>query len=89
MLGSQFFITLGEDLEYLDAEHCVFGEVTTAPTPPSSLLPSSTTPIQVVSSDPAMLKFNSVIADGSHRPYQDVRITHTVVSYTITRTVVS
>ena len=31
MLGSQFFITLGEDLEYLDAEHCVFGEVTTAP----------------------------------------------------------
>ena len=28
MLGSQFFITLGEDIEYLDAEHCVFGEVT-------------------------------------------------------------
>ena len=27
MLGSQFFITLGEDIEYLDAEHCVFGEV--------------------------------------------------------------
>ena len=28
MLGRQFFITLGEDIEYLDAEHCVFGEVT-------------------------------------------------------------
>ena len=27
MLGSQFFITLGEDIEYLDSEHCVFGEV--------------------------------------------------------------
>ena len=27
MLGSQFFLTLGEDIEYLDAEHCVFGEV--------------------------------------------------------------
>lgn len=27
MLGSQFFITLGEDLIYLDEKHCVFGEV--------------------------------------------------------------
>nr|CAG4643332.1 EOG090X0971 [Ilyocryptus agilis] len=27
MLGSQFFITLGENLDYLDKEHCVFGEV--------------------------------------------------------------
>jgi peptidyl-prolyl cis-trans isomerase-like 4 len=26
-LGSQFFITLGENLDYLDKEHCVFGEV--------------------------------------------------------------
>lgn len=28
MLGSQFFITLGDELSYLDGEHCVFGEVT-------------------------------------------------------------
>ena len=27
-LGSQFFITLGSDLQSLDNEHCVFGEVT-------------------------------------------------------------
>ena len=26
-LGSQFFITLGDNLDYLDKEHCVFGEV--------------------------------------------------------------
>ena len=31
MLGSQFFITLGEDIEYLDSEHCVFGEVAASP----------------------------------------------------------
>nr|CAG4647199.1 EOG090X0971 [Megafenestra aurita]SVE92499.1 EOG090X0971 [Megafenestra aurita] len=27
MVGSQFFITLGDDLGFLDKEHCVFGEV--------------------------------------------------------------
>ena len=26
--GSQFFITLGRDLQSLDNKHCVFGEVT-------------------------------------------------------------
>lgn len=26
-LGSQFFITLGDNLDFLDKEHCVFGEV--------------------------------------------------------------
>ena len=26
-LGSQFFLTLAEQLEYLDGEHCVFGQV--------------------------------------------------------------
>jgi peptidyl-prolyl cis-trans isomerase-like 4 len=26
-LGSQFFITLGSELQSLDGEHCVFGEV--------------------------------------------------------------
>uniref|UniRef100_A0A1B6LZ73 Peptidyl-prolyl cis-trans isomerase n=1 Tax=Graphocephala atropunctata TaxID=36148 RepID=A0A1B6LZ73_9HEMI len=28
MLGSQFFVTLGEELVSLDQEHCVFGEIT-------------------------------------------------------------
>ena len=27
MFGSQFFITLGSDLDALDGEHCVFGEI--------------------------------------------------------------
>lgn len=27
LLGSQFLITLGECLDYLDDQHCVFGEV--------------------------------------------------------------
>ena len=27
VLGSQFFITLGSNLDSLDGEHCVFGEV--------------------------------------------------------------
>jgi len=59
MLGSQFFITLGEDIEYLDSEHCVFGEV--------------------VDWEEMVEKFNGVITDREHRPYQDVRITHTVI----------
>lgn len=28
MLGSQFFITLADDLDYLDDKHCIFGQVT-------------------------------------------------------------
>jgi len=59
MLGSQFFITLGEDIEYLDSEHCVFGEV--------------------VDWEEVVEKFNGVITDRENRPYQDVRITHTVI----------
>jgi len=59
MLGSQFFITLGEDIEYLDSEHCVFGEV--------------------VDWEEMVEKFNGVITDRENRPYQDVRITHTVI----------
>lgn len=27
MLGSQFFITLADDLDFLDGKHCVFGAV--------------------------------------------------------------
>nr|CAG4641007.1 EOG090X0971 [Eulimnadia texana] len=59
MLGSQFFITLGEDLEYLDGEHCVFGEV--------------------VEGFETLMKINDAIVDEKHIPYQDIRITHTVV----------
>lgn len=28
LLGSQFFITLDENLDYLDDKHCIFGQVT-------------------------------------------------------------
>lgn len=59
MLGSQFFITLGDDLIYLDEKHCVFGEV--------------------VEGFDILEIVNEVICDGDDRPYQDVRITHTVV----------
>lgn len=60
MVGSQFFITLGSELYYLDESHCVFGEV--------------------VEGQDVLDIFNSdVICDSDHRPYKDVRITHTVV----------
>jgi len=58
VLGSQFFLTLGDELDYLD-EHCVFGEV--------------------VEGEEVLSKINDTITDGSGRPYQDIRITHTVV----------
>nr|CAG4636317.1 EOG090X0971 [Eubosmina coregoni]SVE69908.1 EOG090X0971 [Eubosmina coregoni] len=59
MLGSQFFITLGDNLDYLDKEHCVFGEV--------------------VEGHDALLNINDAICDEKHIPYQDIRITHTVI----------
>lgn len=59
MVGSQFFITLAPDLMYLDAQHCVFGEV--------------------VEGTDILYKLNETICDEKHRPYQDIRITHTVV----------
>nr|CAG4650293.1 EOG090X0971 [Sida crystallina] len=59
MIGSQFFITLGDNLDYLDKEHCVFGEV--------------------VEGHDTLLKINDAICDENHVPYQDIRITHTVV----------
>lgn len=58
-MGSQFFITLANDLQSLDGEHCVFGEVTEG--------------------EEILLKLNDAICDTEHRPYQDIRITHTVV----------
>ncbi|GJQ73580.1 hypothetical protein Trydic_g13925 [Trypoxylus dichotomus] len=59
MIGSQFFITLGSDLTYLDEQHCVFGEV--------------------MEGLDVLELLNEVICDQDNRPYQDVRITHTVV----------
>ena len=60
LLGSQFFITLDDDLDYLDGEHCVFGEI-------------------AENGEEILERLNAVIADEDHRPYQDVRITHTVI----------
>ncbi|KAG7205220.1 hypothetical protein KM043_018305 [Ampulex compressa] len=59
MLGSQFFITLAPQLQSLDGEHCVFGEIAEG--------------IEII------LKFNETICDGDHRPYQDIRISHTII----------
>ncbi|XP_024086373.1 peptidyl-prolyl cis-trans isomerase-like 4 [Cimex lectularius] len=58
MLGSQFFVTLGADLQSLE-EHCVFAEVTEG--------------------HDILVKLNDAICDNQHRPYQDIRITHTVI----------
>ncbi|KAK3868315.1 hypothetical protein Pcinc_016865 [Petrolisthes cinctipes] len=59
LFGSQFFITLGENLDSLDVEHLVFGQVVEG--------------LEVVS------KFNQTLTDEKNRPYQDIRITHTVI----------
>ena len=57
--GSQFFVTLSEDLDFLDDKHTVFGYVVEG--------------LEVVA------KLNKEISDADHRPYRDIRITHTVV----------
>lgn len=57
--GSQFFITLGDDLDYLDGVHTVFAEV--------------------VEGFEVLDKLNDAICDDEHRPYQDIRINHTVI----------
>uniref|UniRef100_A0A1A9UQW0 Peptidyl-prolyl cis-trans isomerase n=1 Tax=Glossina austeni TaxID=7395 RepID=A0A1A9UQW0_GLOAU len=59
LVGSQFFFTLGEDLESLDGQHCVIGEV--------------------VEGSEILRKLNEAIVDEKFRPYQDIRITHTVI----------
>ncbi|OWF50192.1 peptidyl-prolyl cis-trans isomerase-like 4 [Mizuhopecten yessoensis] len=59
MHGSQFFITLGENLDYLDGKHTVFGEVSEG--------------LDV------LMKINEAYCDEEHRPYQDIRIYHTVI----------
>ncbi|KAL3883550.1 hypothetical protein ACJMK2_029803 [Sinanodonta woodiana] len=59
MHGSQFFITLGENLDYLNGVHTVFGEVTEG--------------------HDVLKKINEAYCDKEHRPYQDIRIYHTIV----------
>ena len=52
-------MTLGDDLDSLDNEHLVIGEVTEG--------------LDVIA------KLNEIVTDEKNRPYQDIRITHTVV----------
>jgi len=59
MHGSQFFITLGDGLDFLDGKHTVFGQLAEG--------------LEILE------KLNETICDDSHKPYQDVRITHTIV----------
>ncbi|XP_025203565.1 peptidyl-prolyl cis-trans isomerase sig-7 [Melanaphis sacchari] len=59
LVGSQFFITLGEDTTCSLDEHIVFGEI--------------------AEGHDVLLKLNETICDATHRPYQDIRITHTVI----------
>ncbi len=57
--GSQFFLTLGVNLDNLDETHTVFGELAEG--------------IEVLD------KINETYCDNDGRPYQDIRIYHTVV----------
>lgn len=59
MLGSQFIITLAPNLQSLDGQHCVFGEISEG--------------LEII------LKLNETICDNKDRPYQDIRISHTVI----------
>ncbi|XP_064395772.1 peptidyl-prolyl cis-trans isomerase-like 4 [Halichondria panicea] len=57
--GSQFLLTLGESVDYLDSVHTVFGEV--------------------AEGEDVLMKINEAYCDQDGRPYQDIRIYHTVV----------
>ncbi|XP_032877727.1 peptidyl-prolyl cis-trans isomerase-like 4 isoform X2 [Amblyraja radiata] len=57
--GSQFLITMGENLDYLNGVHTVFGEVTEGMD--------------------VLMKINEAFVDKDFSPYQDIRITHTVI----------
>lgn len=59
MHGSQFLVTLAENLDYLDGQHTVFGEV--------------------AKGFDVLDKLNEWICDKEYRPYQDIRIMHTVI----------
>ena len=57
--GSQFFITTGEKLDYLDDKHTVFG--------------------LVQEGFDVLEQINDAICDEKGRPYQDIRIKHTII----------
>lgn len=57
--GSQFFITTGENLEYLNGKHTVFGEV--------------------AEGMDVLTAINEAYCDKDGRPYQDIRIYHTLI----------
>ncbi|GCB68715.1 peptidyl-prolyl cis-trans isomerase-like 4 isoform X1 [Scyliorhinus torazame] len=57
--ASQFLITAGENVDYLDGVHTVFGEVTEGMD--------------------ILMKINETFVDKDFCPYQDIRITHTVI----------
>ncbi|CAD6190880.1 unnamed protein product [Caenorhabditis auriculariae] len=59
MLGSQFFVTLGEELDYLDDKHTIFGQVTEGLD--------------------TLEKLNEQLTNSDHRPFKDIRISHTIV----------
>ena len=59
MHASQFFLTLGDNLDSLDDQHTVFGHV--------------------VEGMEVLHKLNAEICDHDHRPFRDIRITHTVI----------
>ncbi|CAI5438318.1 unnamed protein product [Caenorhabditis angaria] len=59
MLGSQFFVTLGENLDYLDEQHTIFGQVTEG--------------IETLE------KLNEQLTNSDHKPFRDIRISHTIV----------
>uniref|UniRef100_A0A5S6Q8Q3 Peptidyl-prolyl cis-trans isomerase n=1 Tax=Trichuris muris TaxID=70415 RepID=A0A5S6Q8Q3_TRIMR len=59
MVGSQFFVTLAENITFLDEKHCVFGE-----------LAEGFETLDIL---------NNAICDKNNRPYQEIRIMHTVV----------
>ncbi|CAJ0928920.1 unnamed protein product, partial [Mesorhabditis belari] len=59
MLGSQFYVTLGDDLDYLDDQHTIFGQVTEG--------------LETLE------KLNEQLCNEEHRPFRDIRISHTIV----------
>eukprot|EP00039_Didymoeca_costata_P018351 m.333114 g.333114 ORF g.333114 m.333114 type:complete len:437 (-) comp17072_c0_seq1:45-1355(-) len=60
MHGSQFFLTLGENLDSLDGRHSVFGEI-------------------AEESYDVLRSINDAYCDDNGRPYQDIRIRHTII----------
>ena len=57
--ASQWFVTLGDQLGYLDGSHTVFGEV--------------------AEGEEVLEKINEAYCDKAGRPFQDIRVYHTVV----------